>query len=465
MLLDWTCTPTTSEFRWWLKVDDIYNQLYQNRYFLKTRRRILKKRGGHGHKQPLGPKLGTGFLLSLGLLIVIWSPLIILAALASSTTNNLPLSSRVEVSLGVSTPPIYQARTNIDETLTVSQYSQLQRLSSQEFLDQFPRSSTALAVFIEASTSLWAPSPAALDTLVGRLNSTTETIEMTFSYSFQRTSRPASTQEAEGRTTLSLSPGDPSRVGLFNIITAGGGSVQINATFPAFVVLDSGESVQTEGLPRSLQTKSTIELTLTQAGSAFFWSLEQVSPNLVRYLQAEMGSSFYFVATCLSSLPALISVLFQCWSAVSEFFLHLMPQTYFTSTLLSQENVAREGLQLVTLNKEVAVGLLQVLQGFGIAGLYVSFVLVVGRLIRTLMKGISMRIIYEDMPSVQTLVNLIHAIYVARESGEMALEEDLTLLLLQLYRSPEALITWTGSLLHDENTTFYDVNDPEGDIK
>jgi hypothetical protein len=66
---------------------------------------------------------------------------------------------------------------------------------------------------------------------------------------------------------------------------------------------------------------------------------------------------------------------------------------------------------------------------------------------------------------VQTLVNLIHAIYVARESGEMALEEDLTLLLLQLYRSPEALITWTGSLLHDENTTFYDVNDPEGDIK
>lgn len=288
MLLDWTCTPTTSEFRWWLKVDDIYNQLYQNRYFLKTRRRILKKRGGHGHKQPLGPKLGTGFLLSLGLLIVIWSPLIILAALASSTTSNVPMSSRVEVTLGVATPPIYQSRTNIDETLTVSQYNQLQRLSSEGFLDRFPRSSTALAAFIQASMSLWAPSPAALGVLVDRLNSTTETVEMTFFYSFQRASLQASARETVGRTTLSLGPGDPSRIGLLNIITASGGSLQINNTFPAFVVLDSGESVQTNDLPESLQTKSTIELTLTQAGSAFFWTLEQVSPNLVGSLHVEV---------------------------------------------------------------------------------------------------------------------------------------------------------------------------------
>lgn len=110
------------------------------------------------------------------------------------------------------------------------------------------------------------------------------------------------------------------------------------------------------------------------------------------------------------------------------------------------------------------MGLLRILQGFGLAGLYISFVLVVGRLVRGMMSGISMRVIFEDMPRVQTLVNLIHAIYVARESKELGLEEDLTLLLLQLYRSPEALISWTGSLLRDENQAFYDLKDKNGDI-
>ena len=475
-------------------MDDIYNQLYQNRYFLKRRRVILKKRGGYGHKQPLGPKLGTGFLLSLGLLIVIWSPLIILAALASSTAENIPQSSQIEVGLGVSTPPIFQARTLIDSTLTRSQYDQLQARASENFLDKYPRSSTALAAFNEASTSLWVPSPEALTRLIERLNSSTGNVAMTFIYSFQRKPRAASTEEAVGRSQLLLQPGDAARAELMNIVMAGSGTVVLNSTFPAFVQLDGGESASTSDLPASLKTGSTVELTLTPTGGgASYWTMSQVSPNLVCSFslcaKEEGGRGGEGVCVCVYDCEDAVCVCMCCASFVNPSigmcvaptdtfaifallrFPSLLPctssrlPTFPTRRLSAQDNVTREGLQIVTLNEDVAVGLLQVLQGFGIAGLYVSFVLVVGRLIRGMMKGISMRIIYEDMPSVKTLVNLIHAIYVARESGEMALEEDLTLLLLQLYRSPEALITWTGSLLHDENRTFYDIDDPNGDIK
>lgn len=74
-------------------------------------------------------------------------------------------------------------------------------------------------------------------------------------------------------------------------------------------------------------------------------------------------------------------------------------------------------------------------------------VLVVGRFLRMAVDNASHRIIYEDMPYVQALLNLVGAIYLARERGELDLEEDLFRLLVRLYRSPESLILWTEPAL------------------
>ena len=57
---------------------------------------------------------------------------------------------------------------------------------------------------------------------------------------------------------------------------------------------------------------------------------------------------------------------------------------------------------------------------------------------------------YPHQPQVDTLMNLCHAIFVARERGELALEEDLVAILIQIYRSPEAIITWTAPSLLEE---------------
>lgn len=46
-----------------------------------------------------------------------------------------------------------------------------------------------------------------------------------------------------------------------------------------------------------------------------------------------------------------------------------------------------------------------------------------------------------------TLRRLCMAIYIAREHRRLDLEEELFALLIQLYRSPEALILWTSKSL------------------
>lgn len=293
--MDWTCTGTTSEFRWWLKIDDAYNQLYQNRYFLKRRRVILGKRGGFGHRQPFGPKCGTGLLLSLALLVVIWLPLIILAASGSSTAQNLPIRSAVAVQLGTETPPLFQAGARVDGPLTPAQYASLQPAATASFLNRFPRESTALAAFNTASSTLWIPTPNSRAELTQRLGDANETVVLDFLYSFRRTARSNAAETSEGRARSILLPGDPVRQGLLAVLNANGGSVVINDTFPAHVVLDESEDAQPNDVSEALRMRVQVELTLETTGGTTFWTMTQLSSTLVGKGRAG-GSSEGWVA-------------------------------------------------------------------------------------------------------------------------------------------------------------------------
>lgn len=60
----------------------------------------------------------------------------------------------------------------------------------------------------------------------------------------------------------------------------------------------------------------------------------------------------------------------------------------------------------------------------------------------------TVNIIVEELANVDKILNLINNIYMVREAGEFALEEDLVAKLYFLYRSPETLIRFTK---HHEN--------------
>lgn len=115
-----------------------------------------------------------------------------------------------------------------------------------------------------------------------------------------------------------------------------------------------------------------------------------------------------------------------------------------------QENGTTAQPQMTVFSSRQPVGILQFLAGFGVIGLYVSIVLVVGRLIRAGMQGVHTRVSYTEMPTVDALQGLCHAIFLAREHRKLEVEEQLCMLLLEVYRLPNALRQWSGSLLNKE---------------
>uniref|UniRef100_A0A674JB00 Uncharacterized protein n=1 Tax=Terrapene triunguis TaxID=2587831 RepID=A0A674JB00_9SAUR len=100
-------------------------------------------------------------------------------------------------------------------------------------------------------------------------------------------------------------------------------------------------------------------------------------------------------------------------------------------------------LPMVIFNDKVSPPSLGFLAGYGIMGLYVSIVLVIGKFVRGFFSEISHSIMFEELPCVDRILKLCQDIFLVRETGELELEEELYAKLIFLYRSPETMIKWT----------------------
>ncbi|PKU33348.1 piezo-type mechanosensitive ion channel component 1 [Limosa lapponica baueri] len=110
-----------------------------------------------------------------------------------------------------------------------------------------------------------------------------------------------------------------------------------------------------------------------------------------------------------------------------------------------KEPPSRDGniLPMVIFNDKVSPPSLGFLAGYGIMGLYVSIVLVIGKFVRGFFSEISHSIMFEELPCVDRILKLCQDIFLVRETGELELEEELYAKLIFLYRSPETMIKWT----------------------
>uniref|UniRef100_A0A672MF10 Piezo type mechanosensitive ion channel component 1 (Er blood group) n=1 Tax=Sinocyclocheilus grahami TaxID=75366 RepID=A0A672MF10_SINGR len=100
-------------------------------------------------------------------------------------------------------------------------------------------------------------------------------------------------------------------------------------------------------------------------------------------------------------------------------------------------------LPMVVFNDKVSPPSLGFLAGYGIMGLYVSVVLVIGKFVRGFFSEISHSIMFEELPCVDRILKLCMDIFLVRETGELELEEEIYSKLIFLYRSPETMIKWT----------------------
>ncbi|KAL0370555.1 UNVERIFIED_CONTAM: Piezo-type mechanosensitive ion channel [Sesamum angustifolium] len=103
------------------------------------------------------------------------------------------------------------------------------------------------------------------------------------------------------------------------------------------------------------------------------------------------------------------------------------------------------GPMAVIVSEETPQGFLgETLSKFSIWGLYITFVLAVGRFIRMQCSDLRMRIPYENLPSCDRLIAICEDIYAARAEGELGVEEVLYWTLVKIYRSPHMLLEYTN---------------------
>ncbi|KAG6429158.1 hypothetical protein SASPL_107200 [Salvia splendens] len=102
------------------------------------------------------------------------------------------------------------------------------------------------------------------------------------------------------------------------------------------------------------------------------------------------------------------------------------------------------GPMAVVVSEESPQGFLgETLSKFSIWGLYITFVLAVGRFIRMQCSDLRMRIPFENLPSCDRLIAICEDIYAARAEGELGVEEVLYWTLVKIYRSPHMLLEYT----------------------
>lgn len=116
-------------------------------------------------------------------------------------------------------------------------------------------------------------------------------------------------------------------------------------------------------------------------------------------------------------------------------------------------------LTIYTFNDKTFPKGLSFISGGGIVGMYTTLVLVAGKMLRGYFAGSALKIMFDDLPNVDRILQLCLDIYLVRESNELELEEDLFAKLVFLFRSPETLIKWTRP--PEEETPEGEEGDPQ----
>ncbi|CAG7819154.1 unnamed protein product [Allacma fusca] len=420
-LMDWIWTDTSMTLSDWLKLEDIFAHIFQ----LKCQRRVEKEYPqGRGMPKARWTKYAIGGSSLFIIIAIIWFPLVLFA-----------LGNTV----GISIPP-----RDVSITLTIGSYQPIFTMSAQNtslkafgprelermnnifkdkdginFLNNYEPEDILMAQLSGSSTSLWGISPPAKEKLIQELESNVS-VSVVMSWSISReTENPTVVATATGKYAGRIPPADDNRKKLVAMMngTAGNDTTAIiSGIFPKFLrVVNSGKATPVTKLNKGLSDSLRWNCT------------KDVKNDLncgMRSLELKLERN---VDTPGSTL--------EWWTLKEE--CSEKPLSY----LPLGDNCLY--LNLYTFNEKAFPPTLSWISGGGIIGLYTTLVLVASKFVRSFFAGISFLIMFDDMPNVDRVFQLCLDIYLVRESGELALEEDLFAKLIFLYRSPETLIKWT----------------------
>ncbi|XP_065164464.1 piezo-type mechanosensitive ion channel component isoform X3 [Atheta coriaria] len=410
-IMDWMWTDTSMTVFDWIKMEDIFAHIYQ----LKCSRYMEDE-----YPQPRGVRKASTskYVMGGGLLIfiigVIWFPLVFFSLGNAVGAPNVPYDVTVSLRLGPY-EALYKtsAQSNSIDQFTENDFNVMQQKYytnqlASNYINIYDYGDIAAVKLSFDSATVWSISPPDKERMIEEVRSAPDfkfQIQCQFSH-ITHTKEDPGTARVESEKIIYNKPNSTNiiRENLLDMLTqpSSNKSITLAYMFPKFVkVTNRGTAdILSEFMDKYPEIDASrfrnVTLKLSTVDDKLWWEIteEQTDHNYQKYLQY---------------LP---------YADSSSFMIY-------------------------TFNDKIYPATLNIITGGGIIGLYTTLVFVASRLLRGFFSEICFKIMFDDMPNVDRVLQLCADVYLVREAGEFALEEDLFAKLVFLYRSPETLIKWT----------------------
>ncbi|CDY55519.1 BnaA04g29450D [Brassica napus] len=381
-VLDWSCTATSLTMYDWLKLEDVNASLY----LVKCDTVLNRATHKHGERQTKMTKCCNGICLFFILLCVIWAPMLMYSSGNPTNIANPIKDASVQIDIKTAGGKLTLYQTTLCERISGDNIDLGLDLGSQSFLPTYNKNDIQLICCQADASVLWLVPDTVVTRFIQSLDWDTD-MDITFSWLLNR-DRP------KGKETVkyerSVDPQDlPKRSDVQMVLNGSMDGFRVHNLYPKFFRVTGSGDV------RSFEDQTdevSADILMNHADTKWWWSFHN--------LKASEN-----ISAC-EGMDGPVAIIMS-------------------------EETPPQGFLGDTLSK------------FSIWGLYITFVLAVGRFIRLQCSDLRMRIPYENLPSCDRLIAICEDLYAARAEGELGVEEVLYWTLVKIYRSPHMLLEYT----------------------
>ncbi|KAM8945740.1 piezo-type mechanosensitive ion channel component 2-like [Pelodytes ibericus] len=408
-VMDWIWTDTTLSLSSWICVEDIYANIFIMKCWRESEKKYPEP---PGLKKKKIVKYGMGGVIIFALICIVWFPLLFMSLVKSvAGVTNQPLDVSIKISIS-GYESLFTMSAQQQNLVPYSQaaydeltYRYALHPSAMQFIVNYMPEDIVTAKIKSNASLLWTISPASREAMIEELSNSTQ-IFVNVYWSILRNASIVKSAETTGKHTVCYEDAETRDQIVHMLKGERKEPVMLHNILPKHIRANAGAEAK---IAHRLQTGFSEKPEDIQK-YAFF-------RNLTLILQK----------TSLNSTSNQMAE----WWLVQEWSPACAPAG------------CSKTIELVTYHDKASPQSLGFLAGYGIVGLYMSVVLVIGKFIREFFNGISRSIMFEELPNVDRILKLCTDIFLVRETGDLDLEEQLFAKLIFLYRSPETMIKWT----------------------
>jgi hypothetical protein len=423
VLTDWTVTKTSLNFFMWMKLEDAHHNLFRVRLDMEYRRMTRE-----AEKRPICEKFLVGGLLLLALLILLVGPVLFFSSLNLFFVAPNPVTGG-KLSIGIEVEPkgkeggfrqmeIYSAS---QEKISDHKRTEV-KLEIQDLLVRKTEELKYQEIFFPFSAENFWPVNKETRKHVSELLRDKGKAFITYKLTFDR--KVGAPSGIKGRVTLN----NDGIVRVATVLEQEQGKARnrneetfdVPGIFPA--VLRLNDSPDAEDLSATALMNFSGRLTLKNDDSMQTWSVARTTKK-ADYSKTSDHKETSADRNCDVQ--------------------NKLPEDCRLSFWLLSEYVSTQAGDKKTSERNGGSS--------SVVAIYLTVVLTIGNVIRRLFVDTSKRIIYEEMPETELLLDLCNGIYIARIQGNLKAEWDLYHELLRIYRSPEMLLDVTKEKRSREN--------------